>query len=315
MNICCICAQSCPTLWGPMDWSPPGSSSMKFSRQEYWSELPFPTPGDLPDPGIEPGPLGSPGIDRWVLITSASWEAPNIHTTVNIHICYVCVRVCVCVKQVNKKGLWYTTGSHTQYFIRTHKGKECEKEHLLYTHTHICTSIAEFLCGIPEINTTLSISYTSVLKKTWYPLKIECDKPTHVLLVAFIWVFISSFGFFSTVFPSFPLSSSTAFCSGLAWHFLLWWPISSPWFLRAHRVRATLLVILVFLRDACADESVSVAFGHLRMRWRWRLRKWVCSVLAVVALSPWGELAAVLKTSAGGKGWLWRAALSVQWIG
>ena len=29
--------------------------SMGFSRQEYWSELPFPAPGDLPDPGIEPG--------------------------------------------------------------------------------------------------------------------------------------------------------------------------------------------------------------------------------------------------------------------
>ena len=28
--------------------------SMEFSRQEYWSGLPFPTPGDLPDPGIEP---------------------------------------------------------------------------------------------------------------------------------------------------------------------------------------------------------------------------------------------------------------------
>ena len=27
---------------------------MEFSRQEYWSELPFPPPGDLPDPGIEP---------------------------------------------------------------------------------------------------------------------------------------------------------------------------------------------------------------------------------------------------------------------
>ena len=27
---------------------------MEFSRQEYWSGLPFPTPGDLPDPGIEP---------------------------------------------------------------------------------------------------------------------------------------------------------------------------------------------------------------------------------------------------------------------
>ena len=29
-------------------------SSMGFSRQEYWSGLPFPSPGDLPDPGIEP---------------------------------------------------------------------------------------------------------------------------------------------------------------------------------------------------------------------------------------------------------------------
>ena len=29
--------------------------SMEFSRQDYWSGLPFPSPGDLPDPGIEPG--------------------------------------------------------------------------------------------------------------------------------------------------------------------------------------------------------------------------------------------------------------------
>ena len=28
---------------------------MEFSRQEYWNGLPFPSPGDLPDPGIEPG--------------------------------------------------------------------------------------------------------------------------------------------------------------------------------------------------------------------------------------------------------------------
>ena len=31
------------------------SLSMEFSRQEYWSGLPFPSPGDFPDPGIEPG--------------------------------------------------------------------------------------------------------------------------------------------------------------------------------------------------------------------------------------------------------------------
>ena len=46
--------QLCPTLCNTMDCSPPGSSLMGFPRQEYWSGLPFPSPGDLPDPGIEP---------------------------------------------------------------------------------------------------------------------------------------------------------------------------------------------------------------------------------------------------------------------
>ena len=33
---------------------------MEFSRQQHWCEVPFPTPGDLPDPGIEPASLASP---------------------------------------------------------------------------------------------------------------------------------------------------------------------------------------------------------------------------------------------------------------
>ena len=46
-------AQSCPTLCDPMNCSMPGSSlSMEFSRQESWSGLPLPSPGDLPN--IEP---------------------------------------------------------------------------------------------------------------------------------------------------------------------------------------------------------------------------------------------------------------------
>ena len=47
-------AQPCPTLCDPMDGSLPGSGSMGFSRQEYWSGLPFPSRGDLPNPGIKP---------------------------------------------------------------------------------------------------------------------------------------------------------------------------------------------------------------------------------------------------------------------
>ena len=38
-----------------MDSSLPGSAIMGFSRQEYWSGLPFPSPGNLPNLGIEPG--------------------------------------------------------------------------------------------------------------------------------------------------------------------------------------------------------------------------------------------------------------------
>ena len=52
MNVVLV-AQSCLTLCDPMDCSTP-ASSVEFSTQEYWSELPFPSPGDLPDPKIEP---------------------------------------------------------------------------------------------------------------------------------------------------------------------------------------------------------------------------------------------------------------------
>ena len=49
-----IVTQLCPTLCDPMDCSPPGSSVHGFSRQEYWSGLPCPSPGNLSDSGIEP---------------------------------------------------------------------------------------------------------------------------------------------------------------------------------------------------------------------------------------------------------------------
>ena len=47
-------ALSCPTLCDPMDCSPPGSSIHGISQARVLEWLPFPSPGDLPDPGIEP---------------------------------------------------------------------------------------------------------------------------------------------------------------------------------------------------------------------------------------------------------------------
>ena len=52
--------QSCPILCDPMDGSPPGSSVHGVSGQEHWSGLPWPPPGDLPDPEIKPMSLLSP---------------------------------------------------------------------------------------------------------------------------------------------------------------------------------------------------------------------------------------------------------------
>ena len=46
---------------------------MGFSRHEYWGGLPFPTPGDLPDPGIEPASLASPALQ--IHSTSTTREA------------------------------------------------------------------------------------------------------------------------------------------------------------------------------------------------------------------------------------------------
>ena len=48
-------AKLCLTLPTPWTVAHQAPLSMEFSRQEYWSGLPFPSPGDLPEPGIEPG--------------------------------------------------------------------------------------------------------------------------------------------------------------------------------------------------------------------------------------------------------------------
>ena len=50
-----LVAQLHPTIFDPVDCSLQSPLSMEFSRQGYWSGEPFPSPGDLPDPGIEQG--------------------------------------------------------------------------------------------------------------------------------------------------------------------------------------------------------------------------------------------------------------------
>ena len=57
----CMCLR-CPTLVTPWTVAHQAPLSMEFSRQKYWSGLPFSPPGDLPNPGIEPTCLMSPAL-------------------------------------------------------------------------------------------------------------------------------------------------------------------------------------------------------------------------------------------------------------
>ena len=67
--------QLCPTLCDPRDCSLPGSSVHGFSRQEYWSGLPFPPSEDLPDPGTEPVSPVAPALAGGFFTTRATGEA------------------------------------------------------------------------------------------------------------------------------------------------------------------------------------------------------------------------------------------------
>ena len=62
-------SESYSTLWTVARQTP---LSVGFSRQEHWSRLPCPPPGDLPDPGIKPLSLMSPALDGGLFTTSAT---------------------------------------------------------------------------------------------------------------------------------------------------------------------------------------------------------------------------------------------------
>ena len=66
--------QLCPTLCDPWIIAHQDPLSMGFSKQEYWSGLPCPPPGDLPDPGTEPASPRSPVFAGRLFIRSATWE-------------------------------------------------------------------------------------------------------------------------------------------------------------------------------------------------------------------------------------------------
>ena len=71
---CFSCVRLFVSLWAVACQAP---LSMGFSRERYLSGLPCPSPGGLPDPGIEPVSLMSPALAGRFFTTSATWEAGN----------------------------------------------------------------------------------------------------------------------------------------------------------------------------------------------------------------------------------------------
>ena len=75
----CVCTQLCPTLSSPWTVACQAPLPMVFPRQEYWSGLSFPTPGDLPDPGIDPTSLASPALaDRFFTTEPPRYGVPQL---------------------------------------------------------------------------------------------------------------------------------------------------------------------------------------------------------------------------------------------
>ena len=108
--------QSCPTLCNRTDHiTHQALVSMEFSRQEYWSGLPFPSPGDLPYPGIK---TGSPALQVDSLPPSESPGKPEyIYVRVCAYICvwiyvYVCIYTHICAHMY----IHMCTHTHTYIF-------------------------------------------------------------------------------------------------------------------------------------------------------------------------------------------------------
>ena len=76
MHVCAQSLSSVQLFMIPCTVACQAPLSMGFSRQKYWSGLPFPTPGDLPNQGIKTASSASAGR---FFTTSTTWEAPKVY--------------------------------------------------------------------------------------------------------------------------------------------------------------------------------------------------------------------------------------------
>ena len=109
--------------------------SMGFSRQEYWSGLPFPFPGNLPDSGIEPMSLVSPALAGGFFTTS-TWENQDTQKHVGIYTPH------------NNPKLKTVIYIQTDALPPEPPGKSEVSE--IYTHTHTYTKEKGIQCNTKD---------------------------------------------------------------------------------------------------------------------------------------------------------------------
>ena len=120
MRACCrfCCVQLFVILWTVALKAPP---SMRFSRQEYWSGLPCPPPGGLPDPGIESSSHMSPALAGGFFTTTATWEA-QFHTLSRSNTVASNVTLALFTAQFALFSLQWLRLSHLGQHIRSEQG-------------------------------------------------------------------------------------------------------------------------------------------------------------------------------------------------
>ena len=118
-----LSVQLCPTLCYCVNCNLPSPLSMDFSKQEYWSRLPFPNPGNLPSSGIEPKSVASPALAGrlFIIIWDALKSTYSVKTNTKLasrnkssfqlkSIREIIVHVCVFNTRVSyTAGIFFTT--------------------------------------------------------------------------------------------------------------------------------------------------------------------------------------------------------------
>ena len=178
--------------------------SMGFSRQQYWSGLPFPSPEVLPNPGIKPRDRTQVSCIAGRFFTV--WATREAYATILQHVCvcvhmYMCVHICthVCVHVYTHVCVWIYTHVYVCAHTYTHV-YVC-----MHTHTHVCVYyIYVIYIILPRVRTNLLPCKNWILVLSFF-FNLWCffigEKLQHFALNS-IFITLKSKHFFMFIGPS-----------------------------------------------------------------------------------------------------------------